>query len=488
MFHGTFNSIYLLEGFIIPGYTLGMRFVSTKNNSASVSFKTAVLRCLPEEGGLFVPESLPDLRQFILHMDEETGFPELLSSLIPVLFEGELDPSAAARIAASTAGFTPELIRLGPEDSTRDETQASAHKGSKASDINREPNSVVDGARLSILNLYNGSTGTFLDFAITFLAALLEELISTQSARIMVVSAVRGTGTSVAGAFLGRRGITAVLLYPENFPILGIDPKDCINRGGNIIPIQVAGTVDDCQDLVTALINDRPFAERHSITSANAVNPGRLLPQVFYFLYSFIQLKKSLAGELMFSLPTGNLGSLITGLYAWKFGMPVNGFIAAMNSNNAAGGFIRGQSFSQQPLIATNSPRLDITRPSNLERLETFYREAPVVMKNMVFPESIDDDTTLQTIKKVWERYGLFLDPQSAVAFAAAEKTSKDFYGNIVVFATEHPARYAETVYKATGERIPIPDKLKALEQKTEPVARIKNNLESVENAIAGCF
>jgi threonine synthase len=170
--------------------------------------------------------------------------------------------------------------------------------------------------------------------------------------------------------------------------------------------------------------------------------------------------------------------------------MPVNGFIAAMNSNNAAGGFIRGQGFNRRPLIATNSPRLDITRPSNLERLETFYREAPVVMKNMVFPESIDDDTTLQTMKKARERYRLFLDPQGAVAFAAAEKTAKakDFYGDIVVFATEHPARYAETVYRATGERIAIPERLKAQEQKTEPVARIQNSLDAVENAIAGCF
>jgi threonine synthase len=464
-----------------------MRFVSTKTGGASVSFKTAVLRCLPEEGGLFVPESPPDLRRFMLHMDEETGFSEMLSSLISVLFEGELDPAAAARIASSVAGFRPELIRLDPADSVRG-AGASGGTSSVSGTSAGKPPSAAD--RLSVLNLYNGPTGTFLDFAITFLAALLEELLSAQSEQIMVVSAVRGTGISVARAFLGRRGIITALLYPENFPILGIDPKDCINHGGNIIPIQVEGTVDDCQDLVIALINDRPFAERHNITSANAVNPGRLLPQVFYFLYGFIRLKKSLTGELLFSLPTGNLGSLITGLYAWKFGMPVNGFIAAMNSNNAAGGFIRGQGFSRRPLIATNSPRLDITRPSNLERLETFYREAPVVMKNMVFPESIDDETTLQTMKKARERYGLFLDPQGAVAFVAAEKAAakKDFYGDVVVFATEHPARYAETVYRATGEHIAVPERLKALEQKTEPVARIQNSLEGLENAIAGCF
>jgi threonine synthase len=444
-----------------------MRFVSTNNVNPAVSFKTAVLRCLPEEGGLFVPESAagpadrgsPDLRQFILHMDEKTGFFELVSSLIPMLFEGELNPVSASRIAENTADFEPELIRL--------------------------------DSGISILNLYNGPTGTFLDFAIAFLAALLEELLSSGGVpRAMVISAVRGTGISVARAFLARRGITAALLYPENFPILGIDPKDCIDRGGNIIPIQVKGTADDCQDLVSAVINDRPFAGRYNITSANAVNPGRLLSQVFYFLYSFIHLKKNLAGDLLFSVPTGNLGTLIAGLYAWKFGMPVNGFIAAMNSNNAAGSFIRGEGFRPRPLIATNSPVLDIARPSNLQRLETFYREAPLVMKNMVFPESIDDSLTLATIKQVRERHGLFLDPQTAVAFAAAGKIAagRDFDGSVVVFATEHPSRYAQTIYRATGERIAVPDNLKALEQKIEPVARINNDLESLENAITGCF
>jgi threonine synthase len=169
--------------------------------------------------------------------------------------------------------------------------------------------------------------------------------------------------------------------------------------------------------------------------------------------------------------------------------MPVNAFIAAMNSNNAAGTFMNGGGFHPRPLIITNSPVLDITRPSNLERLQSFYDEAPLVMKNMVFPKSIDDETTLASIKDVWEKHRLFLAPQSAVAFAAAEQTSaeKDFYGHIVVFATAHPALYAETIRKATGETIAVPQTITASDNEAEPVARINSDLESFESAIASC-
>jgi threonine synthase len=442
-----------------------MVFISTKAagcESGGVSFREAVLRCLPQEGGLFVPASPPDLRPLFIHMDGDTAFGELVNALTPPLFGDELNPAQAGRIAGSAAAFSPELVRLNPE--------------------------------ISVLKLYNGPTGTFKDFGIGFLAALLEQLLAP-SGGAMVVSAARSSGSSIARTFIGRRGITAVLLYPRNVPITGLDENDYVTNGGNVIPIQVEGSADDCQELVNALINDRPFAERYHITSANSINPGRVLSQAFIFIYAFILLKKTLPGDLFFSLPTGNLGSLISGLYAWKFGMPVNGYIAAMNSNNAAGSFIgggalTGEAFTARPLVATRSPGLDIARPSNLERLNAFYGEAPAVMKNMVFHESVDDGQTLAAMKRAWEKYGLLLDPQSAVAFAAAEKTAagKDFDGHVAVFATGHPARYAETVYEATGQKVSLPEGLESLKKPAKPVARIDKGLENMENAIAGCL
>jgi threonine synthase len=422
-----------------------------------VSFKEAVLNCLPPDGGLYVPGKVMDIRQLFLYMDEETSFPDLVAAVAPSLLEGELNPFSASRVAESAFNFEPELIHLDDH--------------------------------YSILNLYNGPTGLYKDFGIAFLAAVLEELLKN-SPRSLVLAAARGdTGVSMARAFGGRKGIGAVLVYPAE-PIRGLDPSAFAASGGNIIPIQVKGTFDDCQSLINGVISDRKFATRYNITSANTINPGRLLPQTFYYLYAFIKIKKRIPGGLVFSVPCGNFGNFIAGLYAWKFGMPVNGFIAAMNSNNALGDFIRGKPFTPRPLVNTRSPALDVSSPSNLSRLDSFYRESPAVMRNMVYPASIDDDLTLRTMEDVWKNYGLHIDSHTAVAFAAAEQTAaaQGWKGNshTVVLATGHYAREAELLRTITGE--PVPEMFQSLQKEVKPIAVIPPDIDAFEGVIANCF
>jgi threonine synthase len=435
-----------------------MQFRSTQSNDPLVSFKDAVLRCLPQDGGLYVPASVPDMRQFFLYMDANTSYPELVAAIAPVLLQGELNPFSASRVAGSAFDFEPELKQL-------DEN-------------------------FSLLNLYNGPTGVFKDFGIAFLAAVMEELLKNNG-RAMILSAARGdTGVSIAHAFYRRHNITSVLLYPSG-PIRGLDPETFVTHGGNIIPIQVRGTFDDCQRLITEAVMDQPFAERYGITSANAINPGRLLPQAFYYLYAFIKIKKHIKGDLIFSVPSGNFGNLIAGLYAWKFGLPVNGFIAAMNANNAFGDFIQGKKFVPHPLINTNSPALDVSFPSNYERLVAFYQEAPAVMRNMVYPAAISDETTLSAMERAWKRYRTLLDPHGAVAFAAAEQLaeSKNFSGqvHVVTLVTGHPAKEAPLLAESTGQIVNIPEKLLRLGKKTDPIALIEPQLDALEGAIASC-
>jgi threonine synthase len=436
-----------------------MQFRSTKVTGPEVSFKDAVLRCLPGDGGLYVPSSAPDMRQFFLYMDADTRYPELVATVAPALLQGELNPFSASRVAESAFNFEPELLRL-------DE-------------------------RFSVLSLYNGPTGTFKDFGIAFIAAMLEELLKN-SDRAMILSATRGdTGVSMAQAFHRRRGIYAVMLYPSG-PIRGLDPQSFVPNGGNIIPIQIRGTFDDCQRLVTETLLDRPFAERYGVTSANSINPGRLLPQAFYFLYAFIKLKRELRGDLFFSVPSGNFGNLIAGLYAWKFGMPVNGFIAAMNIYNAFGDFIRGGEFRPRPPVSTNSPALDVGFPSNYERLAAFYGEAPAVMRNMVYPEAITEGATEAAVTRAWKKYGILIDPHGAVAFAAAEKLcaagGAGDHAHAVILATGHPAKEGDLVSKCTGQDLDIPGKLAALQKKVDPIALIDPQIDALESAIASCF
>jgi threonine synthase len=422
-----------------------------------------------------------DLRHFFLYMNEGTTYPELVAAVAPALLQGELNPFAAGRAAESAFDFEPELIRLDEQ--------------------------------YSILSLCQGPTGVFKDFGIAFLAACLEELVKGEGgcvgagapalAPALALSAVRGdTGVSMARAFAGRQGLIPVMLYPEG-PIRGLDPADFVPAGGTIIPIQVKGSFDDCQRLVLETLRDRDFADRYAVTSANAINIGRLLPQAFYYLYAFIKIKARVKGDIVFSVPSGNLGNLMAGLYAWKAGLPVHGFIAAMNANGRAHRLLRGASAApgegadiepgaEQPLVHTHSPALDVRFPSNSERLRAFCGEAPAVLRNMVFPETIDNDATLAAMRYAWERCGELLDPHSAVAFAAARRfaESPQYKGHVhvVSLATGHPAKEAALVESVTGERVPLPERLACLRKTAAPIALIEPELDALEGAIASCF
>jgi threonine synthase len=443
-----------------------MQFKSTLPCSSSglavplVPFRDAVLQCLPPEGGLYVPSSVMDMRQFFLYMDADTTYTELVETLTPALLQGDLNPVSATLLAQSAFNFEPEL------------TQLDEH--------------------FSLLKLYNGPTGLFKDFSTGFLAAVMEEFLKNNG-QSMVLSAVRDdTGVSIARAFAGRQNIICCLLYPSG-PIRGLELSTFVPNGGNILPIQIRGTFDDCQRLITECIYDASFAGRYRITTANAHNAGRLLPQSFYYIYAFLKLKKQLSGGLIFSVPSGNFGNLIAGLYAWKFGLPVRGFVAAMNANNSVGDFIRGKPFKPKPPIATISPGLDVAVPSNYERLSSFYAEAPAVMRNMVFPASIDDKATIDAIGKVWKKYGVLLDPHTAVGFAAAERLLEagglsSSEAHIVVLGTGHPAIESGLIKEITGQSIKMPERLIALRKRTDPIAIIDPQLYALESAIASCI
>jgi threonine synthase len=394
-----------------------------------------------------------------MHMDSKTTYPELVAAIAPALLGEEFDPASAQRVVDSALSFEPELVQL--DDNT------------------------------SLLKLYNGPTGVFKDFGIAFLAAVMEELLKNSGPAMVLSASGENLGVSLSQAFRDRKGISLVILYPAG-PIYGLDPASFVGNGGNIIPIQITGTLDDCQRLIVEAIDDRPFAERYGVTSANAINLGRLLPQCFYYIYAFVKIKNSLRGDLVFSVPCGNFGNLIAGLYAWKFGMPVNGYIAAMNVNDAFGDYIRGKRFVPRPIILSNSPALDVGLPSNYKRLAAFYEESPAVMRNMVYPASITDDRTRSTIEKVWKKHGIFLDPHSAVAFAAAEdlRSSQEFADHVhtVVLATGHPAKRAALVSEAAGRDIDIPPRLARLHRQADPIAIIEPDLEALEGAIASCF
>lgn len=412
-----------------------------------------MFNCFPDDGGLYVPSSAFDFRKFFLLMDEKTNFNELAAAVAPSFIEECFNPVSASRVVKNAFPFSPELIKL---------------------DDN-----------FSLLQLYNGPSGVFKDFGIAFMSALFDEFLDDNK-KIMIISAAgSGAGISEARAFAGKKGINLVLVYPSG-RICGLDQSAFVQNGGNILPVQIDGTLDDCQRIVSDAVKDREFSQRYNVTSSGSMNAGSLMPAVFYFLYAFIQIKNFLSGDFIFSIPCGNFSNLIAGLYAWKFGLPVNGFIAAMNSNNSMGGFFQGKPFIPLPGIATNSPALDVSVPLNYERLLSFCKDAPAVMRNMIYPYSIDDKLTLETIKKAHKKYGIFIDPHTAVAFAAAQK--KEGNAHAVVLATGHPANSAKTINEATGETVKIPESFAALRENYCTAEVIPAHSEALKSAAAKYF
>lgn len=432
-----------------------MLFKSTRARSGSVSFRSAVLQCLPEDGGLYVPVEVSDVRQLFLYMDSKISYPDLVSTVTPALLGSELNPIAADYVANEAYSFEPKLVQL-------DE-------------------------HLSLLELHNGPTGVFKDFGIAYCAAVIEQMVDPQGRAVTLTATTGRAGASIARAFAGRENTLAVLLYPQG-PIHGLNPETFVENGGNILPIEIKGSFDDCQALIQAAFKERALIERYSLTSANTINIGRLLPQSFYYLYSFIMLKKHLHGDLLFSVPSGNFGNLIAGLYAWKFGMPVNGFIAAMNANNSFGPFFKGQAFVPSEAIKTISSSMDVGKPTNYERMAAFYAESPSVMRNMVIPRSVSDEETRSAIIEAYDKWGILIDPHTAVAYAAAQQVLKSDLedGHIVVLSTGHPSRKAALLKEILGVEVEVPEYLKEYQQSSKPVASIPVELEALESLIAG--
>jgi threonine synthase len=438
-----------------------MKFVDTRNPTESVSFSDAIFSTLAPDGGLYQPASDADVRQFLLYMDESTSFQELSEVMISSLFEDEINPGAAARIAKSSFPFSPVFRTL-------DE-------------------------HFSLLELYHGPTGVFKDFGVSFLAAVLEEFISHSGRSATVLTASTGdTGCAVARAFHGRKDMRVVVLVPSSCGSASSAGESRKLRqlaafDGNVLSLHVRGNFDDCQRLARSAFENPAVRDRFSLISANSLNPGRLIPQTFYYVYAFTRLKKTIHGDFFFSVPSGNLGNLTAGIYAWKWGMPVNGFVAATNANDEIPRYLANGVFSPREPVRTVSDAMDVGNPANFERLLSVFGSNPGVMRTMIDGESVTDDETLDAIRRVYETHGVLIDPHTAVGYRAAEKflsEKLDGQGSIIVLATGDPYGSADIVEKATGVRPEPPAGIAALPESDRNLRAIDPDLGSLVAAL----
>ena len=332
---------------------------------------------------------------------------------------------------------------------------------------------------LHILELFHGPTLAFKDVGARFMAALMDRLDpEPHRDRIVLVATSGDTGSAVAHAFRGRDRFHVVVLFPES----GVSARQrrlFSTLGENVTAAGVAGGFDDCQRLAKEAFR-HDVAGRLRLTAANSINPGRLLPQMFYYVEALRQLEP--APACAFSVPSGNLGNLTAGLMAAMAGLPVLGFTAALNTNDAFLRYLRTGEHRPRPAHGTLSNAMDVGDPSNLERIRHLNDDDPVRLRRHVRAAAFDDTATLECITRVYRQHGYVIDPHGAVGVlgARAWREATGGGGPVVALATAHPAKFPEVVEPAIGETVAIPDRLAAALAGDERVVPLEPRLDAL--------
>jgi threonine synthase len=334
-----------------------------------------------------------------------------------------------------------------------------------------------------VLELFHGPTFAFKDVGARFMARLMAGYRAREDGTLTVLVATSGdTGGAVADAFLGLPNIRTVVLYPQG-QVSPLQERQFTTLEGNVQALAVSGTFDDCQRLAKEAFADRELRRSLRLTSANSINIGRLLPQIFYYFHAWAQLPEQ--GEAVVCTPSGNFGNLTAGLLAKRLGLPVAGFVAATNVNDVVPEYLATGTFSPRPSLRTISSAMDVGNPSNFDRMLALYDHDVEAMRRDVIGSAHTDDATRHAITEVFEAHGRVLDPHSAVAYLASRGVLRDRPDARVIFlATAHPAKFAEVVEPVIGRPVPMPSRLAALQSGKRRMTRVGPTLGELEQEL----
>jgi threonine synthase len=316
---------------------------------------------------------------------------------------------------------------------------------------------------LHILELFHGPTLAFKDFGARFMARLMGYFVRGETRPLTVLVATSGdTGSAVAHGFLCVSGIRVVILYPAK-RISEAQEKQFTTLGENITALEVAGTFDDCQRLVKLAFSDAELNKQEWLTSANSINIGRLLPQMFYHVAAYRQLPVA-SVPLIVSVPSGNFGNLTAGIFAKRIGLPVAKYVASTNANDVVPEYLRTGEFHPRAAQATYSNAMDVGNPNNFPRLLDLCRNRLEYLQKEIWGHGATDEETLAAMKMLHDRFGYIADPHTAVGVLGWEAYKREHPepAQGLVLATAHPAKFADVVMKAIGTAPPLPDRLAA--------------------------
>jgi threonine synthase len=448
-----------------------MKFLSTRGQTEPLGFSAAVATGLAPDGGLFLPETLPDLSGELAHF-ARLGYADLCYEFLR-RFATDVDAAALKDLVArSYRHFTHPAIA--PLEQL--------------------------GENLFVLELFHGPTLAFKDFALQFLGNFYEHQCRMRGETINVLGATSGdTGAAAIHGLLGKPGVAIFILYPDG-RIAPLQERQMACTGAaNVFPIAIEGTFDHAQAALKDVFGDQDFRTQHRLSAVNSINLARVLAQCVYYLYAWLRVPVAKRLNVEFVVPTGNFGNVLAGWLLQKMGVPIRGFKVATNQNDILYRLFTTGEYRLAPVAPSLAPSMDIQVASNFERflyysvgrdpgrlreiMQTFKATGVYRFEHFdadTFTASHCTDAEISAItRQVYQKYGYTCDPHTACGF-------KEISGDRVnvVLATASPAKFPDVIRAATG-REPTHPSLEAL--KSRPIVRhlLKADSAAIKTFIA---
>lgn len=429
-----------------------MWYISTRGEGGRLSFSEAVATGLAPDGGLYVPEALPQLGNLL---EEASGlnYAQLTERFFR-LFATDMDEAVLRKCVRDAYGGFAH-----PETAPLRQLKPGLH----------------------VLELFHGPTLAFKDFALQMLGNLYEEQIRRSGRSITVLGATSGdTGAAAIHGLLGKEHVNTFILYPAG----GVSPLQerqmTCTGADNVFAVAIRGTFDDAQNALKEVFADADFRNEVGLSAVNSINLARILAQCVYYIYAWSRLPEAEREDLRFVVPTGNFGNILAGWWAAQMGLPIGELRIATNRNDILYRLFTTGKYEVDTVSPSTAPSMDIQIASNFERFLYYHegRDAERVRgimatfrasgryhfgqfeRDLFTASRADDERIHEHIRDVYSRFQYLIDPHTACGFENLPET-----GSTVVLATAHPAKFPQTIEKATGIH-PRAEALEALRER----------------------
>ena len=468
-----------------------MRYISTRGESPSQSFLQILLGGLAPDGGLYLPESYPQLSLDELKSWQHFNYRELAFA---VLSKFATDIPAVDLRAIIDKTYTAEVY-------------CNTRPGENAQDI--APVRTLEPG-LHLLALSNGPTLAFKDMAMQLLGNLFEYALAQHHESINILGATSGdTGSAAEYAMRGKRGVRVFMLSPYGKMSPFQRAQMYSLQDPNIHNLAVRGVFDDCQDIVKAVSNDLEFKAKYKIGAVNSINWGRVSAQIVYYFKAYFAVVKEVGEEVSFAVPSGNFGNVCAGHIARMMGLPIRKLIVATNENDVLDEFFKSGRYTPRPQTQhTSSPSMDISKASNFERFvfDVVGRDAAKVralwskvdkgqgidlsgaylarVQEFGFVSGTSSHADrMQTIRDVYQRYGQMIDTHTADGFKVGLEY-REAGVPLICLETALPAKFEEAIREALGRDPERPKGLANIESLPQRVETVDADVEAVKRYV----